>query len=289
MFNKLFQSYRKPFDIMYPSLALYIKDKDEQESIRNNQDFQDKYNSNAFMINTFINDIANYYKLYEVHDMIFKYIINQDKDKMVNMLMNYLNSSVYEREARDFFIFYDKVYGLEDKSEEQIKDEEEIDFNYNALKTGTEMFDGQLLDKLYFDLDYPERSFVVSIVSHRNGWKVFKEFFEDRYGINFKALVKLLNGKLIDGTIINETVKSSLGYDSFEELIFTLMSNHNIEITKHIKTLIKKERLDLIEDMIYNELIYDHIFVNSLCNEVTNDNDLIEKLETIRVKKPLNN
>lgn len=289
MFNKLFQSYRKPFDIMYPSLALYIKDKDEQESIRNNQDFQDKYNSNAFMINTFINDIANYYKLYEVHDMIFKYIINQDKDKMVNMLMNYLNSSIYEREARDFFIFYDKVYGLEDKSEEQIKDEEEIDFNYNALKTGTEMFDGQLLDKLYFDLDYPERSFVVSIVSHRNGWKVFKEFFEDRYGINFKALVKLLNGKLIDGTIINETVKSSLGYDSFEELIFTLMSNHNIEITKHIKTLIKKERFDLIEDMIYNELIYDHIFVNALCNEVTNDNDLIEKLETIRVKKPLNN
>ena len=289
MFNKLFQSYRKPFDIMYPSLALYIKDKDEQESIRNNQEFQDKYNSNAFMINTFVDDIAKYYKLYEVHDMIFKYIINLDKDNMVDMLLNYLNSNIYEREARDFFKFYDKVYGLEDKTEEQIKDEEEIDFNYNALKAGTEMFDGQLLDNLYFDLDYPERSFVVSIVSHRNGWKVFKEFFEDRYGINFKALVKLLNGKLIDGTIINETVKLSLGYDSFEELIFTLMSNHNIEITKHIKTLIKKERFDLIEDMIYNELIYDHIFVNTLCNEVTNDNDLIEKLETIRVKKPLNN
>ena len=99
----------------------------------------------------------------------------------------------------------------------------------------------------------------------------------------------MLNSNLIDGTIINEEVVLNLDDKKFRDLVFILLSNKNLEIAKHIKTLINKGRYDLILEMVHQNLIGDEVFIYTMTNEHIDEEELINRLESIKVKRPINN
>ena len=287
MFDKLFKT--KSFDKLFPELVPYIKTDDEREQLVNDTEFIDKYQRNINIISTFLYEVRKYHKSIEVKKIIKKYIISLDDERLVDVILLYLNLTDEDKQEKEFFIIYDKKYHLEDKSEEELNREHEIDRRYNNIKSGREVFHGLTLDSLYNTCEYDERDTINSILANKNGWETFAFLFEERYHANFKQLMALLNRALVDGTIINEEVRLSLGDDMFEELVFTLLSNHNSEIAKHIKTLIKNRRYDLIINMIQDNLLGDVVFINTINQEELNDKELISKLETLRVKRPANN
>jgi hypothetical protein len=287
MFDKLFKT--NSFDKLFPELMPYIKTDEERELLTSDKEFIEKYQRNINIISTFLYEVSKYHKSMEVKKIIKKYIISLDDIKLVDVILLYLNLSDEDKQEKEFFILYDKKYGLEDKTEEQLNKEHDIDRRYNNIKTGKETFHDLTLDSLYNTCDYPERELINSILSQRGGWDAFKFMFEDRYHANFKQLLKLLNKALVDGDIINEEVKVTLGERYFEELIFTLISNHNLEIAKHVKTLIKNRRYDLIVNMIRENLLGDVVFINTINQEELNDKELISRLENLRVKRPTNN
>ena len=286
MFTKFFSG--KSFENIYPLLMPYIKNKDLQDELINNQDFKDKYNNNSSLIEAFIYELTKNYKKDEITKLINKYIIKFDENSLREIIMLYLDLSPEDKLDKKFFKYYDEEHKL-NKTEDELNREHEIDAAYNRLKKGTESFHDIPLDSLYKILDYKEREFINSLLINKNGWKAFLSLFEERYHANFQSLIKLLNKALIDGTIINEDTLNILGEDNFNELTFTLLSNHNLEVAKHIKTLINNNRYDLIEYMISSNLIGDQVFIDSINVDNLNDKALIERLETIRVKKQINN
>ena len=287
MFDKLFKS--NSFEKLFPELMPYIKTDEERQLLASDKEFIDKYQRNSAIISTFLFEVNKYYKNMEVKKIIKKYIISLDDVKLVEVILLYLNLTDDDKKDKQFFVLYDKKYNLEDKSEEELNKEHEIDRRYNNIKTGTEMFHEYTLDSLYNTCEYPKRELINSILSHRGGWDTFKFMFEERYHANFRQLLQLLNKALIDGEIINEEVKDSIGDNMFEELIFTLLSNHNLEIAKHIKTLVKNRRYDLIVNMIQDNLLGDVVFINTINQEDLNEKEFIYKLENMRVKHPTNN
>ena len=286
MFTKFFNG--QSFDKRYSALVPYIKNKDKQDELINNQDFKDLYDRNSSIIETFLYELSKNYKPIEITKLINKYIFKLEEKELRELILLYLNLSNEDKKNKKFFKYYDDKHKL-NRSEEELNREHDIDATYNRLKKGTEMFHNISLDSLYKLLDYNEREFINSLLSNKNGWDTFILLFEDRYHANFQSLIKLLNKALIDGTIINIDVYDTLGEAKFNELIFTLLSNHNLEVAKHIKTLIKNNRHDLIIDMINNNLIGDQIFIDSINANDLKDKDLIERLESIRVKKQINN
>ena len=287
MFSKIFGG--KKFDELFPSFMPYIKDKDRQQELVNNQELIDKYKRNKTMIETFLVEVSRYHINKDIITYIDKYIIKLDEDTLQELMILYLDLSISEKNNKSFFDYYDKKYGLVDKTEEEIKEEERIDNLYNSKKCGTETFNNIPLDTLYETLDYPERNYITTLFTNKGGWMVFKSLFEDRYHANFKQLIKLLNSNLIDGSIINEDVVLNLDDKKFRDLIFILLSNKNLEIAKHIKTLINKGRYDLILEMVHQNLIGDEVFIYTMTNEHINEDELINRLESIKVKRPLNN
>ena len=287
MFNKLFKT--NSFDKLFPELVPYIKTDAERELLANDKDFIDKYQRNNIIISTFLFEVNKYYKNIEVKKLIKKYIISLDETRLVEVILLYLGLTEEDKEDRQFFIIYDKKYHLEDKTEEQLNKEHDIDRRYNNFKTGRETFNGISLDTLYNTCDYPERELINSIITQHGGWETFTSLFEEKYKANFKQLLQLLNSALVDGEIINKEVQYNVGDEMFVELVFTLLSNHNLEIAKHIKTLIKNKRYDLIINMIQDNLLGDVVFINTINQAELNDKELISRLETLRVKRPANN
>ena len=287
MFNKLFKT--NSFDKLFPELVPYIKTDAERELLANDKDFIDKYQRNSIIISTFLFEVNKYYKNIEVKKLIKKYIISLDETRLVEVILLYLGLTEEDKEDRQFFIIYDKKYHLEDKTEEQLNKEHDIDRRYNNFKTGRETFNGISLDTLYNTCDYPERELINSIITQHGGWETFTSLFEEKYKANFKQLLQLLNSALVDGEIINKEVQYNVGDEMFVELVFTLLSNHNLEIAKHIKTLIKNKRYDLIINMIQDNLLGDVVFINTINQAELNDKELISRLETLRVKRPANN
>ena len=287
MFSKLFSGKR--FDTMYQGLVPFVKDKDVQDKLINNKDMLAKYNKNKTLIDTFLIEVSKYHKYYEICEMVNKYIINLEEKDLIHLLMLYLNLSDDKKQDKEFFDYYDQEHNLVDKTEEEYMNEHKIDEMYNNLKKGNESFNGIQLDVLYKDLPYELRSYINSLLYNKEGWNTFNILFEERYKANFKSLLELLNSSLIDGEIINDDLYSNLGDDKFRELVYSLLLNNNLEIAKHIKTLVSKRRYDLIEDMIDNKLIGDVVFINAISQEELTVDKLIEHLESIRVKRQVNN
>ncbi len=287
MFSKLFS--KDSFEDLYPRLFPYIKEKDKQDKLINSQDFKTKYNKNRTLIDTFLKEVAKYHKQIEVISMVDKYIVSLDDQELVHMMVLYLNLPDEEKSNKKFFIYYDEEFGVINKTEEELNKEHQIDATYNNLKKGTETFNEIYLDVLYKELPYPLREYINSLLSNNKGWETFNILFGERYHANFKQLISLLNRCLIDGQIINDDVYTNLGENMFRELIYTLLSNNNLEVAKHIKSLISKNRYDLIKDMITHNLLGDQVFINTINNENINIDDLITTLEGIRVKRQVNN
>lgn len=287
MFDKLFKT--NSFDKLFPELVPYIKTDDEKERLVNDKEFIEKYQRNINIISTFLYEVNKYHKNVEVKKIIKKYIISMDEIKLVDVVLLYLGLSDEDKQEKKFFILYDKKYNIEDKTVEELNKEHDIDRKYNNIKTGRETFHKLTLDSLYNTCGYPERELLNTILSNRGGWDTFRFLFEERYHANFRQLLQLLNKALIDGEIINEEVRFNLGDNRFEELIFTLLSNTNLEVAKHVKTLTKNRRYDLLINMINENLLGDVVFINTINQEDLNEREFISKLENMRVKHPTNN
>ena len=291
MLNKIFKT--NSFDRLFPALMPYIKTDAEKQLLVSDKDFIDKYDRNSESITTFLYEVNKNYKNIEVKKMIKKYIISSSEKELREVILLYLNLNEEDKKDKSFFVYFDETHGLVEKTEEELNEEHRIDREYNNFKTGLETFHGIKLDELYQLCPYPERKLIISILKNKGGWEVFTHIFEQRYHANFKQLITLLTKALVDGDIMNEDVKLNLDKhkddDYFEELVFQLLSNHNLEIAKHIKTLIKNRRYDLIIDMIEDKLIGDEVFINTINQEELDAKDLITKLETMRVKRPINN
>jgi hypothetical protein len=282
MFSKLFG--KKNFDELYPSLVTYIKAQDKQDELINNQEFLSIYNKNRTLIDTFLKELAKYYKPAEITGIINKYIIRLENDKLIKLLIQYLNCDDDVKMDKKFFIYYDSENDMLVKSEEELNKEHMIDYTYNNLKKGTETFNGTRLDVLFSKLSPTEKNFINTLLSEKDGWLTFTSMFEERYQGNFKSLTRLFVRALIDGTIINSNVKNYLGEEDFMELVFTLLSNNNQEITKHVKSLIINNRLDLVKYLVTKQLIGDVVFINSMNNKEIDSEQLIKTIEGIKVK-----
>lgn len=277
----------KKFDVIFPSFVPYIKSKDEQDEFTNNLTLIDKYNKNKNLIDAFLNEVAKFHKHNKIYKFIFKYFKELDNVKLSSFLMLYLNLSEKDKKDGKFFEYYDDKNGLSEKSEDDVKLEIELDKEYESIKTGEEKFAGEDLDIFYKISSIEDKKFIVSLLRN-NGWDTFVSIFEDRYRTNFKQIVILLNLSLIDGSIINQQLESVLGENMFKQLVYSLLSNRNLEIAKYIKTLIQRNRFDLIIGLIEDDLISDEVFINIITNE-KDDENIISLLEGIKVKKQINN
>ena len=282
MFSKLFKKQDDGID--YSELVPYFK-KNELDLFVYNQEFISKYKKHTYEINKFISEVRKFKKPVETVDIINKYIILLNEKEMDDNITLFLSKQEHLR--RDFFRIFDKKYGY-DKTEDIITREQNAQEAYKMNKTGNETFNNIPLDDLFDSLDVDTKEYLVQVLATPGAFDIIKQLFEERYHASFMYLLKLLSRAGIDGVLLDEQFLSYLGFEEYRELILTLSSNKNGEVTRYIKILINNQRFDLVKDMLEMNLMSDIITIN-INNEELNDMTIIQSIENLKIKRLVNN
>lgn len=291
MFDNLFKKKTKKveFKKAFPAFLPYIIETDKH-IFTSNESLVTKYDKNSAFISSFIFELKKDYKDTEITDIIKKYFINLSDVELVSMISTYLSLDIQDKEEKKFFVYYDEKHNLIDGDEDYI-DEEELN-NRFYIACGFDTYNGIPLKDIYETLDLKCKLYLVRMLENSGSFKAFKSIFEYNYKANINLLIRLLMNKNIDTTLFNLDVLNNLDDYHYKELIYTLLSNSNVEISRYVKVLINKSRYDILSNMISFKLLSDHIFVSIFDfkkDKVLSDDDIINTFERTKNKRYSNN
>ena len=264
MFDKFFKKNKLDFKLLYPTLVTYIKDSNKQTELAKDKTFAKKYHELSNTISIFLFEVKKYHTIDEIIIMVHKYIICLPLEDLNTLMINYLNLTDVEKSSRKYFEAYNETHGISNLTVDEVLLEEKTNDAFVKYDGNNRTFNGIPLKDLYSTLPLDLKVFLVSLMEKRKVYNTFYELFANKYHVNFKSLLRLLKSKSIDSHVLNEDYKNIITKEvndhAYIDLIFTLLANDNVEITRYVKILLSKGEFETVEHLILNQLLSDELF-----------------------------
>lgn len=282
---------RTNFDRKFPLFVKYIQDPDMQANMADNADLIRKYNAYSETIGVYLSELDKRFDVYTIKNIIVESIIKLPDSIMTSLITSYLNSSEEAKSNADFITYYNKAsnmgmdslgyveqYGI--VANRSFKDipEKAIDAKYESVRSGAEQFNGKGLDEIYYNLPYPARKFVISLIEA----KILEDFdiIFEKFSFTFETLITVLMARGIDADILNKKSKDNLGQDYVMILVCLLLDNdETFGAIGNIKKLLANEKYDLLKDIINENLLVALSKVNYEEIETLENEEVLELLK----------
>lgn len=280
------------FEKKYPLFNKYFTDVTIQNNMIDNTDLSRKYTTYNDFITLFVKEIDSHFDVETVREMIIESIVKLPDEMLVALIKAYLASKEEAKANMQFIKYFNMTSNFGREALDYIVDKGlitnrkyrdipnlAIDYRYDQIKTGEEKFKGVHLENIYSYLDYPQRSYVVSLIESK-AFSSLDEVFKN-LNLNIINLIKILMSKNIDNSILNKD--AILGIGDYQMMILVCLLIEMEEPSRSIQVLKKMfddKRYELIKKIITNNYInvlsnvnYDNILQMS-------DEEVIKLLNT---------
>lgn len=272
----------------YSLFINYIKDEQTRKNMLENKDLMKKYDENHELIRIFIYELDKRFKDEEIRTIIIETIFKYPNELLKLFITAYLNSAESVKSKVDVYNDFKKIIFMGediikyvsrngiiiDRTYKNIP-EKILDEKYDELKSGIELFHGELLDKIFPLLNYNQKQIIVKLLE-MDSFSIFNQCFEN----NENSLVSILNLIISTNLTIEIFNKQMLEYLTIENIInIFVYAIENQTFAANIQTLINNGKLLFIKKIIEEDelsslneieneeirsIIFDDIYLNSL-------------------------
>ena len=291
------------FEKKYTLLVPFIKDINVRNNMLSNRDLYDKYLRNQSLIKAYVNELKNRFDIETIESLIKETIFKLPEELLRSFITAYLNSSEATKNHPDALVYYKKSLSYGNESVKFIEENGIItnreyknlpkiiiDKKFTDLITkGIYKYNGENILLYENSLTLQEKSLLNTFIESRN-LEVLDEVFRDY--MDLKKALAYLNATGINTNIIN---KKNLEFFGSRNLLFISMINfsmlgdnnlkNNIDT---IKIMIDNKRIDLINVLVENNLLYfsyiinndsiDTISVEDMLNQIMSKRHILEKV-----------
>lgn len=276
------------FEKKYSLFTKYINDDITRKNMLDNHDLFRRYEENKELIKTFLYELDNRFTIREIREIITETIFKYPDEILKSFITAYLNSSETVKSKSDCYNDFKRIMFMgeeviryvtrngiiTDRTYKNIP-EKIIDEKYKELKSGIEVFNNELLENAYKNLNVEQKRLVVDLLE-MNSFDVFKECFE-RFNyslssilnliINLEIPIELFDKRCAETLTVEGMVKivdNSLNSSLFVSNIATLISNDKVNF---IKKVIEVDTLSLLSEISNEEIsaiIFDDKYLESM-------------------------
>lgn len=302
------------FSKKYPLFDKYINDENMRINMCKNQDLMRKYNNNTFTIEIFIKELERIFDVETIADFIKKVILNLPDNVMISFITSYLNSKDSAKANMNVLSYYNKtaMFGIEsikymeehgiitdrtykeipnkaklkkiaDDEEQRKRLDEELNKEYNEIKTGNEIYQGDSLDNIYTTLTVEEKIYLNDLLKNNMFYAISKMF--SRFNYSLKQIINLLLKNNIDLTIINPKVVNYFSEYELTILIYLIIDYGNSKIIDNMKILIDIDKIEVIKQALINDTLkyFDELNKDDIINRDTTT--ILNLLSSINLNK----
>ncbi len=256
------------FEIEYSLLDKYITNPTKRANMLSNVELKRIYNSNKTAIKFFILELEKHFDVETIQSLIDATILRMPENVLVSFMTAYLNSSEVAKSNTDILSFYNKIQYFGPEAVKYVEFNgiitnrsytelpvKIIEDKYQQVKTGSESYNGEMLDDIYSELSDQEKIFVYNLVEAKSFYLLERLFQGHNYSL--KTVLHLLTANKIDHHIISEEVYDKLGFNLFVLVLLIIDSEYCDIVTQNVKYLISENRFTLLTKLIQEGLIKD--------------------------------
>jgi len=254
------------FETEYSLLDKYITNPTKRANMLSNAELKRIYNSNKTAIKFFILELEKHFDVETIQSLIDATILRMPENVLVSFMTAYLNSSEVAKSNTDILSFYNKIQYFGPEAVKYVEFNgiitnrsytelpvKIIEDKYQQVKTGSESYNGEMLDDIYNELSDQEKIFVYNLVEAKSFYLLERLFQGHNYSL--KTVLHLLTANKIDHHIINEEVYDKLGFNLFVLVLLIIDSDYCDIVTQNVKYLISENRFTLLTKLIQEGLI----------------------------------
>lgn len=289
------------FDKKYPLFSEFIQDEQIRKNMLENKDLYRKYQENEELIRVFLIELKNRFHNDVVENFIIETIFKYPDEILKSYIVAYLNSTETIKNKPDNFNDFKKIMFM---GEEIIKyiarngiitdrgykniPEKILDEKYNELKSGIEMFKGELLENIFMNLSISQKKFIIELLKN-DAFNIFSELFKETH-YDLSSILNLVEALEIPAELFTQEILNILEYENMKKIIVKYIDSSYIEnsyFIKNINILIKNKKILFIKKLIDMELID---YLNEISNEEVQNINFDDKyLDTFDLEKYLEN
>ncbi len=283
---------KSSFEKKYPLFSKYFNDSVIQENMVDNADLTRKYATYNALISQFIFELDSRFDVETIKEMIIESVVKLPDEMLICLIKAYLASDEMAKANLEFIKYFNKTSNFGRDALNYIVDKGlittrkyreipslAIDYRYDLVKTGEEVFKDVHLENVYQYLTYPQRSYVISLIESK-AFNYLDEIFKN-LNLNIINLIKILMSKNIDCDILNKKAIEGIESHSMMVLICLLIEmDDNIKSVMALKEMFKRERFTLIKQIITNNYVNLLAKINYLDIIDMSDDEIIKLLNT---------
>lgn len=266
------------FDKKYPLFSEFILDEQIRKNMLDNKDLYRKYQENEELIKIFIIELKNRFDIETVKNIIIETIFKYPDEILKSYIVSYLNSTETIKNRKDNFNYFKKIMFMgediiryverngiiTDRGYKNIP-EKILDEKYNELKSGVEMFKGELLENIFKTLSFSKKEFIVDLLKI-DAFQNFNESLKET-SFNLSSILNLIETLGIPAKLFEQETFETLGVEKIRILIVKYIDSSYIEnsyFSKNICILLKNSKTLFIRKLIEIDKI-------DTLNEISNE------------------
>lgn len=269
---------KNSFDKKYPLFSDFISDEQIRKNMLENKDLYRKYQENEELIRIFLIELKNRFAIETVKNIIIETIFKYPDEILKSYIVSYLNSSEAIKNRKDNFNYFKKIMFMgediiryverngiiTDRGYKNIP-EKILDEKYNELKSGVEMFKGELLENVFKKLNFSKKEFIVELLK-LDAFQNFNEAFKDT-SFSLSSILNLVNLLEIPASLFGNETSEILGIEKIKILIVKYIDYSYIEssyFSKNINVLLTNGKVLFIRKLIETD---NTEYLNEISNE----------------------
>lgn len=279
---------KNSFDKKYPLFSDFISDEQIRKNMLENKDLYRKYQENEELIRIFLIELKNRFDIETVKNIIIETIFKYPDEILKSYIVSYLNSSEAIKNRKDNFNYFKKIMFMGEDiiryverngiiTDRRYKNipEKILDEKYNELKSGVEMFKGELLENVFKTLNFSKKEFIVELLK-LDAFQNFNEAFKDT-SFSLSSILNLVNLLEIPASLFGNETSEILGIEKIKILIVKYIDYSYIEssyFSKNINVLLTNGKVLFIRKLIETD---NTEYLNEISNEEVENINFDEK------------
>ena len=279
---------KNSFDKKYPLFSDFISDEQIRKNMLENKDLYRKYQENEELIRIFLIELKNRFDIETVKNIIIETIFKYPDEILKSYIVSYLNSSEAIKNRKDNFNYFKKIMFMGEDiiryverngiiTDRRYKNipEKILDEKYNELKSGVEMFKGELLENVFKTLNFSKKEFIVELLK-LDAFQNFNEAFKDT-SFSLSSILNLVNLLEIPASLFGNETSEILGIEKIKILIVKYIDYSYIEssyFSKNINVLLTNGKVLFIRKLIETD---NTKYLNEISNEEVENINFDEK------------
>ncbi len=257
------------FEKKYPLFSEFIQDEQIRKNMIENKDLYRKYQENEEIIRIFLVELKNRFDIETVKNIIIETIFKYPDEILKSYIVSYLNSSEAIKNRKDNFTYFKKIMFMgediiryverngiiTDRGYKNIP-EKILDEKYNELKSGVEMFKGELLENVFKTLSFSKKEFIVNLLK-LDAFQNFNEALKET-SFNLSSILNLIDLLDVPANLFEQETFDTLGVEKIKILIVKYIDSSYIEnsyFSKNISILLKNGKTLFIRKLIETDKI----------------------------------